>query len=130
MLGGAIVIAVAAFLPWLTGGGESANAFDLTNVGDLDDESSRGAGMMFFAVVIGGLGAATLAFRRNLAVVIIALVFAAIALLRSLADIGDLNELADVVGEAVTVGPGVYVFALGSAVALAGTIWGLTVRRQ
>lgn len=129
MVGGAVLIIVAAFVTWLTVGGVSFNAFDLGNMDTVgDDSSSRGAGMMLLGVVVGGLGIATVAFKRNLAVVIIALVFAALALLRALADIADLNDLTSDFGGSV--GAGVYIFAIGGAIAVAGSIWALTVRRQ
>ena len=124
-IAGAAVIVLGTLLAWVTIDGASTNAFDLGEFGA--DDGSRGAGLVVLAVVIGALGAAALAFRRNHAVAISVTIASAIVLVRCVVDIGNLNDLADVLGWEL--GPGAPVSALGGAMALGGSIWMLAIRR-
>jgi hypothetical protein len=126
MIAGAVVIVVGTVLPWMKVGSTSLNAWDV--LVDVEDESSRGGGYTFFAVVLGGFGITTLAARRVLPVAILAVIFGAFAVLLAITDLADLYDLEDLIGIEIGVGP--WITLLGAAAALGGAIWTLSVRRK
>ncbi len=126
MIVGAVLIVVGTVLPWMKSGNFSANAWDV--VVDVEDDSSRGGGYTFFAVVLAGFGITTVAARRLLPVAILAVIFAALVVIVSIGDLSDLYDLNDLLGIEIGIGP--WVTLLGSAAALGGSIWTLSVRRK
>lgn len=131
MLGGALVIAIGCFLPWLSVvGDESFNGFD--NVFDDlflgSDQEPSGYVFMFLAAVMLGFGITTLAAKRLLPIMIIGIVVASISLLGSLAEYSDYRDVAG--GGRFDTGAGLPVVILGSAIALGGAIAGCSKRRR
>jgi hypothetical protein len=129
MVGGALLGVIGSFLTWFTLEGETYNGFGGTGADDVRD----GPVFVFLAVVVGGLGIAMLAARRNLAMAIIGVVFAAFAVLAALADLGDvsdLKDLADAFGADFSTGPGLYLVLVGGLIGLAGSIAALAKRRR
>jgi len=127
MLGGALVIAIGCFLPWLSVvGDESFNGFDEVFLSS-DDEPS-GYVFIFLAAVMLGFGITTLAAKRLLPIMIIGIVVASISLLGSLAEYSDFRDVA--IGRRVDTGGGLPIVILGSAIALGGAIAGCSKRRR
>jgi len=126
VLVGAIVTAVAVYLPWLDSSGEARDGTDLylTSAGDLLD--GPGNIMLPIAVVLAGLGLALLLAGRVLAVAIIAVVMSVIGTVFGLGMIGIVND--DIGGG--DLGIGVILQPIAPLVALAGSIVATAKRRR
>jgi hypothetical protein len=122
MVAGALIVGVGCFLPWLDGNGSSINGFD-----EGPDDVALGPGLIFFAVILLGMGITTLAAKRLLPIAIIAIVVAAFCLAASAAQLADYSDFADFVG--ADIGPGLVVAVIGSLVGLAGGIASCAKRR-
>ena len=125
MIAGAVIAAVGCFLPWLTIGDSTLNGFD-----EGPDDAALGGGVMFFAVVLLGMGITTLAAKRILPIAIIGIVAAALCLMVGAAQLADYSDFADVEFFDAEIGAGLPVVALGSLVALAGAIIACAKRRK
>jgi hypothetical protein len=145
MLIGGVIVGVGAALPWLTDvaadflnpdgsrPGSSITGFDYWyNIGD-DIRQGRfvelqrpGPTFVFFAVVLAAFGITSLAAKRLLAIVILAIVFATITALFGLGELGHYN---DTKGTG-SLGPGLPVIVFGAVLALAGSIAGCAKRRR
>jgi hypothetical protein len=123
MIVGAAVIVIGSLLTWFTIGDT-----DVTGFTDLGGEEKDGPAFVGFAVILAAFGITTLAARRLLPIAILAVVFAAFALIFALADYGDVTDLEDLgLAEA---GPGLPVVIIGALIALAGGIVALAKRRR
>jgi hypothetical protein len=125
MIAGAIIAAVGCFLPWLTIADASINGFD-----EGPDDAALGPGIMFFAVVLLGMGITTLTAKRILPIAIIGIVAAALCLLVGAAQLADYSDVADVPLFEAEIGAGLVVVVLGSLIALAGAIITCARRRR
>jgi len=124
LIAGSVIMVIGTILPWLSIQGESLNGWDLD---DIDSETVAAGGYAFLAVVLVGFGITTLAAKRLLPIAILAVIFAAFAVLAALTDLAEAFDL-EVLGFEVSVG--LWVVLLGAAVTLAGAIWTLSVRRK
>lgn len=120
---GGLAVAVASFLPWLSGRFGSPKAFDIPFNALYDLEGGSGGLKLGLAILIVGAGGAALAFipkssslRRLSGGLALAMVVAfVVQLIRALTDSGG------DVGDAFTaLGVGVYVAAAGGALLAAG----------
>ena len=125
MIAGAVIAGVGCFLPWLTIGGLEINGFD-----EGPDDAALGGGVIFFGLVLVGMGITTLAAKRILPIAIIGIVAAALCLLVSAAQLADYSDFADVEFFDSELGAGLPVVVLGSLVALAGAIITCARRRK
>lgn len=132
---GGVLLVVGSFLNWAKvslGGIGFDTSFNGFGSGD---ETKDGPVFVFFALVLAGFGLTMLLARKVLAVSILAVIFAALAVLVAVADLKDVSDLADelnVFGSTVDVqvGPGLWVVLLGAVISLAGGIATLVVRRK
>ena len=126
---GALVHGLAVFLPWFKYEGDTFTGRDnfLTKDGKILE--SPGSLWLFFGAVLLGLGIALYAAGRNLAVAIIAVVFASIALLVSFVGVGAASDMKDLANGG-SVGFGAIFGILAALVALAGSITALAKRRR
>ena len=125
MIAGAVIAAVGCFLPWLTIADTTINGFD-----EGPDDAALGGGVIFFALVLLGMGITTLAAKRILPIAIIGIVAATLCLLVGAAQLADYSDFADVPFFDAEIGPGLVVVVLGSLVALAGGIVACAKRRK
>jgi hypothetical protein len=125
MVIGALVAGLGAFLPWLTVSDVTINGFD-----EGPDEAALGGGVIFFGLVLLGMGITTLAAKRILPIAIIGIVSAALLLLVGAAQLADYSDYADIPFIDAEIGPGLPVVVLGSLVALAGAIVTCARRRR
>ena len=125
MIAGAVIAAIGCFLPWLKWDDRTFNGFD-----EGPDEAALGGGVMFFAVVLVGMGITTLAAKRILPIAISGIVAAALCLLIGAAQLADYSDFADFPLVDAEIGPGLIVVVLGSLVALAGAIITCARRRR
>lgn len=127
IIAGACIVILGTFLPWISGAGQSFNGWDLAEFQEQADDSSSAAGYVGLAVIVGGFGIALLAARRVLAVAILAVIFASLTAVAAAVDLVDALDTFDELG--IDLGVGLYVITVGALVALAGSIWALSVRR-
>jgi hypothetical protein len=123
LIGGAAVMVIGSFLTWFTINGE-----DITGFSELGGEDRDGPAFVTFAVILAGFGITTLLARRLLPIAILAVVFAAFALIFAFADYNDITDLEDI--GLVEAGPGVPIVIVGTLIALAGGIVALAKRRR
>lgn len=123
MIVGAVVAVIGCFLPWLDSGFDSINGFD-----EGPDDAALGGGIVFFALVLVGMGITTVAAKRILPIAIIGIVAAALCLLVGAAQLADYSDYADFAG--IDLGAGLPVVVLGSLVGLAGAIVTCAKRRR
>lgn len=126
MIAGAVIAGIGCFLPWLT----NTIFGDINGFDEGPDEAALGGGVMFFALVLVGMGITTLAAKRILPIAIIGIVAAAFCLLVGAAQLADYSDWADVQDNPAEIGPGLVVVVLGSLVALAGAIIACAKRRK
>jgi hypothetical protein len=127
MIAGAVIAAIGCFLPWLSDpllGGE-INGFD-----EGPDDAALGGGVIFFALVLLGMGITTLAAKRILPIAIIGIVAAALCLLVGAAQLADYSDWVDFRDDGAELEVGLPVVVLGSLVALAGAIITCAKRRK
>lgn len=124
LIGGAVVMIIGTFLPWVTGNGESINGWDLA---ELQAEGSDAAVFVGLAVILGAFGVALAAAGRVLAVAILAVIVAAFASLAALIDVTDDGGL-EMFG--LSTGAGLYVILVAALATLAGSVWALATRRR
>lgn len=122
LVGGGIVLAIGAFLPWFSARGRDFTGFTHTN------REPDGPMFLTLAVALAGSGIAMLLARRVLAIAILAVVLGALGLLAALVDISEVRDLTDL--GLADAGPGLPVAAVGSAIALAGGVAALAKRRR
>ena len=125
MIAGAVIAAIGCFLPWLTIADTTITGFD-----EGPDDAALGGGVMFFALILLGMGITTLAAKRILPIAIIGIVAAALCLLVAIAQLADYSDFADIPFFDAEIGPGLVVVVLGSLVALAGAIIACAKRRK
>lgn len=124
LVGGAILLIIGTFLPWVRGNGLSFNGWDLY---DINQESSDAGAFVAFGVILGGFGIALVAAGRVLAVAILAVIVAAFAAIAAFVDVTDDDDLSLFGFETAF---GLYVILVGALIALAGSIWALAIRRR
>ncbi len=129
IIAGAILSAIAVFLPWLTAEGETQTGTGVFLNKDFEFYDSPGSGVLFFAAVLLGLGIALFFAGRVLAVAIIAIVVASIALIVGIAMIGIVSDTKDLVGTG-SLGVGVILLTPAAGLSLAGSIWATSKRRR
>ncbi|MDO8361351.1 MAG: hypothetical protein Q7V88_00500 [Actinomycetota bacterium] len=128
---GAAITVLGCALTWITVDGVELNGFAEEPIG-LNSTANAGPAFVLFAVVLAGFGIAQLAARKVLAVAILAVVFASFAALMVIAAYSEVNDRVDfqtVFGSSASFGPGVWVVALGTLVALGGAVATLSKRR-
>jgi hypothetical protein len=126
MIVGALVAGLGAFLPWLT----DTIFGDINGFDEGPDDAALGGGVIFFGLVLLGMGITTLAAKRILPIAIIGIVSAALLLLVGAAQLADYSDWTDFPGNDAEIGPGLPVVVLGSLVALAGAIVTCARRRK
>lgn len=126
MIAGAVIATVGCFLPWLT----NTIFGDINGFDEGPDDVALGGGVIFFAVVLLGMGITTLAAKRILPIAIIGIVASTLCLLVGVAQLADYSEWADLSDNPSEIGPGLVVVVLGSLVALAGGIVACAKRRK
>ena len=126
---GAVISAIAVFLPWLSADGESESGTGVFLTKDFELYDNPGSGVLFFAAVVFGLGVALFFAGRVLAVAIIAIVFAAIGLFVALGMIAIVNDTKDLLGTG-SLGIGVILLTPAAGLSLAGSIWATSKRRR
>jgi hypothetical protein len=126
MIAGTVIAAIGCFLPWLSDSilGE-INGFE-----EGPDEAALGGAVIFFALVLLGMGITTLAAKRILPIAIIGIVAAALCLLVGAAQLADYSDWVDFRGDQAELKVGLPVVVLGSLVALAGAIITCAKRRR
>ena len=129
IIAGAIISAIAVFLPWLTAEGETQTGTGVFLNKDFELYDSPGSGVLFFAAVLLGLGIALFFAGRVLAVAIIAIVVASIALIVGIAMIDIVSDTKDLVGTG-SLGVGVILLTPAAGLSLAGSIWATSKRRR
>ena len=129
LMGGAIVLCLAVFLPWFKIQGETWNGRHDFITSKMEVIAAPGNFWLFLGAVLFGLGLASYLAGRNLAVAIIAVVMSVITLFFSLIGIGAAQSTKDFMGEG-TVGIGAIVGILAAFVALSGSITVLAKRRR
>ncbi len=131
MVGGVLLV-VGAVLPWLKGGGETANGLDdylYRSNGDLTSAQAPGSTWIFAGLVLFGLGLALYLAGRVLAVAIIAIVMAGLALVFVLGGWAIISDVKDS-GDGVSFGIGVPAGTIGMALTLVGSIMATSKRRR
>lgn len=129
IIAGAIISAIAVFLPWLTAEGETETGTGVFLTKDFELYDSPGSGVLFFAAVLLGLGIALFFAGRVLAVAIIAIVVASIALIVGMGMIAIVNDTKDLIGVG-SLGVGVILVTPAAGLSLAGSIWATSKRRR
>jgi hypothetical protein len=125
MIAGAVIAAIGCFLPWLTWNDVTYDGFD-----EGPDEAALGGGVMFFSLVLLGMGITTVTAKRILPIAIIGIVTAALLLLVGAAQLADYSDFADFTLVDAELGAGLPVVVIGSLVALAGAIITCARRRR
>ena len=126
MIAGAVIAIIGCFLPWLT-------ILDVTNNGFDEapgEDAALGPAVIFFCVVVMGMGITTLAAKRILAIAVIGIVAASFSLLISAAQLADYSDFADTPFLDAELGAGLPIVVLGSLAALAGAIVTCARRRK
>ena len=129
IIAGAIISAIAVFLPWLTAEGKTETGTGVFLTKDFELYDSPGSGVLFFAAVLLGLGIALFFAGRVLAVAIIAIVVASIALIVGMGMIAIVNDTKDLIGVG-SLGVGVILVTPAAGLSLAGSIWATSKRRR
>lgn len=135
MIAGGVLIVIGTIIPWKTFGSQSINGFD-RYVSWTDDgylEQTPGGIFVFAAVVLAAFGITSLAAKRVLAVVIIAIIVAAGTALFSAGELAIYGDDQGPFGQTVELGnlsAGIPVMLVGSLVALGGAIAGCAKRRR
>jgi hypothetical protein len=129
IIAGAIISAIAVFLPWLTAEGETETGTGVFLTKDFELYDSPGSGVLFFAAVLLGLGIALFFAGRVLAVAIIAIVVSSIALIVGMGMIAIVNDTKDLLGVG-SLGVGVILVTPAAGLSLAGSIWATSKRRR
>ena len=129
IIAGAIISAIAVFLPWLTAEGKTETGTGVFLTKDFELYDSPGSGVLFFAAVLLGLGIALFFAGRVLAVAIIAIVVASIALIVGMGMIAIVNDTKDLLGVG-SLGVGVILVTPAAGLSLAGSIWATSKRRR
>jgi hypothetical protein len=129
MIGGAVVIAIGCFLPWLTIDGDSFNGF----ASGENDDTSDGYLFTVLGVALLAFGITTLLARRLLPIAILATVFGGFVVLGTIVDLSDASDIIDVAGAFgadASLGAGLPIILVGALASLAGGIVALATRRQ
>lgn len=132
-LGGVLAI-VAAFLPWVSGGGETVTGMDdwiQQNSDELVRFEAPGTLFIVGGVILAGFGIALVAAGRVLAVAILGIVFAAIGLLVCIGVLAVVNDgQAWGPGAEHNLGVGPPLAVVGTLAVLAGSIVATATRRR
>jgi hypothetical protein len=126
---GAVISAIAVFLPWLSAEGETESGTGVFLTKDFELYDSPGSGVLFFAAVVFGLGVALFFAGRVLAVAIISIVMASISLFVAFGMIAIVNDTKDLLGTG-SIGLGVILLTPAAGLSLAGSIWATSKRRR
>lgn len=124
---GSALALVGAFLPWLSGAGETLNGFDTYLTSDLQELEAPGVVVIIGGLIGLGFGIALLAAGRVLAVAILGIIFAAFGIIIGLALWAIVADSLE--GQFASVGVGLVLQPVGPAIALIGAIIATATRR-
>ncbi len=130
MIAGAAIALVGVFLPWATRSGRSRNGLDRFSWLDgftFYSIDSPGTFVIIGAVIMLGLGIATVAAGRVLAVAIIGIVSGALGIVGGLIEVGLIASFAD--SENASLGVGVILQPIAPILSLIGAIIATATRR-
>jgi hypothetical protein len=126
LVGGGLLVAIGSFVTWFSVLGQSITGFTSAS----DDDVRDGPVFLTLGLLLVVAGVVLLVKRRVLGVAIAGIVVAVATIVAGFADLGDVLDLKDALGGAITVGPGLYMCIIGGLVALGGSIAATAKRRR